>query len=64
MDFTCKQLVANQHDTLWDMFWLSIACHVFLGLVVPSIRYFFRFMRNYLKQNLQDHVELGQMVKK
>lgn len=62
MDLTCKQLVANLHDTIWMVFWLAIACHIVLGLVIPAIRFGFNYFRVYLKQNLQDHVEIGQMI--
>lgn len=60
MEPTCKQLINGLHDSLWDVFWLSIAVH--LGLVI--IRFSLNYMRTYLKQNLQDHAELGQMINK
>lgn len=64
MEMTCKQLVANLHDTIWLVFWLAILCHIFLGLIIPAIRFALNYFRIYLKQNLQDHAELGQMINK
>ena len=63
MDLTCKQLVIMQTEALWDMFWLAVAVHVALGLLLPAIRFVFNYFRIYLKQNLQDHAELGQIIK-
>lgn len=64
MDLTCKQLVANLHETIWLVFWLAIAVHIFLGLAIPAIRFGINYLRLYLKQNLQDHAEIGQMIKR
>lgn len=33
-----------------------------LGLILPAVRYVIKQARLYLRQNLQDHVEIGQMV--
>lgn len=65
-NLTIKQMLELHHaamlDDLWFFFWLSVAVHIFLGLVLPALRYGMKQARLYLRQNLQDHVEIGQMV--
>lgn len=65
-NLTIKEMLALHHDAivadLWFFFWLSVAVHIFLGLVLPAIRHGANSLRLYMKQNLQDHVEIGQMI--
>lgn len=66
MSMTIKQMLELHHaamlEDLWFFFWLSVAVHIFLGLVLPAIRYGISAARKYILQNMQDHVELGRMI--
>lgn len=66
MNPTIKEMLAAHHativDDLWFFFWLSVAVHIFLGLVLPAIRHGINQARLLIRENRQDHVEIGQMI--
>ena len=66
---TCKMLIEQMHNNMWQCFWLSIAVHLFLGFFIPIMREFVRNFRAEWSQvhdgvgrGLKDHEDLAKII--
>lgn len=62
VNMTCKQLVAELHEYIWMIFWLSLSVHVFLGVFILLMRDFFAMLKLSFRRNFQDHEDIGSMI--